>query len=461
MAIEIPSKSIYKIDNKKILDNVYNSIECSYNEIDYSSDIVLNTNVLSMEKNQNDNWVNIFNRNASDTFIVNEAYRFTVDTHYYLRRNGYIIINSSNNIKTRWDDLSLQIDGDFMFGTSRYTNSAVSKEIMGEYDDINAFIAALPSTNRNGDYYGIKKISDTTLWLYYDVPQKYASSSDSANYVLLYITYRFELRTNVLGTTQVAIKGDVSPVLSVPTNELINSATKTSATSLPANQNIIEYIEDGIKFVYDKGLETATIRCSINNYYEYQGETKLKSIDDDNIDMLFSIGDLVVPMKNTPQGDVPLSMRNGLAKIFRVCAVNIINNGVVWQELTLIEARSRVIWTGSVVLNVAKSADTGSNIAYTDITNLPFAVQNNYKFRVYIQRASILYPTKTVIDTDSGAYIFTESRTIIGTTYKSIYTVSPPTYLSNNSVRITSTTTQYSVLAPPVERHIYRIEAYY
>lgn len=458
MAIEIPSKSIYKIDNKKILDNVYNSIECSYNEIDYSSDIVLNTNVLSMEKNQNDNWVNIFDRNASDTFIVNEAYNFTVGSYFYVRRNGYIIINSSNNIKTRWDDLSVQIDEDFMFGTSRYTNSAVSKEIMGEYDDINAFIAALPSTNRSGEYFGIKKISDTTLWLYYDVPQKYASSSDSANYILLYITYRFELQTNVLGTTQVTIKGDVSPVLSVPINELINSATKYQDAITGFTQGLVGHLEDGVEFVYDKGLETATIRCSVGDYYEYLGSNKAKSIEDDNLDMLFKVGDLVVPMKNTINGDEPLSMRDGIAKIFRVSAVDIINSGAIWQELTLVEYRSPILWTGKQKINISSSTVEGSNVSYTDIVNLPFKIKNNYKFRGIIKREN---GSTTYIDTDSGAKTFTDSYTILGRTYTITYNISPPVYLSDNSVRITATTTSRDTLGAPVNRYAIRLEAYY
>lgn len=459
MAIEIPSKSIYKIDNKKILDNVYNSIECSYNEIDYSSDIVLNTNVLSMEKNQNDNWVNIFDRNANDTFIVNESYHFNVGSYFYVRRNGYIIINLPNT-KTRWEDVSIKIDEDFMFGTSRYTNSAVSKEIMGEYDDINAFIAALPSTNRNGEYFGIKKISDTTLWLYYDVPQKYASSSDSANYILLYITYRFELRTNVLGTTQVEIKGDVSPVLSVQTNELINSATKYQDAITGFTQGLVEHLEDGVEFVYDRGLETATIRCSVGDYYEYLGSNKAKSIEDDNLDMLFKVGDLVVPMKNTISGDEPLSMRDGIAKIFRVSAVDIINSGAIWQELTLVEYRSPILWTGKQKINISSSAVAGSNVSYTDIVDLPFKIKNNYKFRV-ILRKETGSSTTTYIDTDSGAKTFTVSYKILSKTYRITYNISPPVYLSDNSVRITTTTTYKDALAPTDDRYAIRLETYY
>lgn len=90
---------------------------------------------------------------------------------------------------------------------------------------------------------------------------------------------------------------------------------------------------------YKKGKETATILCSISDYYD-DNDNKVISVDDDEIGkMCFDIYDEVIPYKMDYRGqDVPMSRyQNGDPKVFKVLATKIYYDGAVWQELSLQE----------------------------------------------------------------------------------------------------------------------------
>jgi len=352
MAIEIPSKSIYKIDNKKVLDNVYNSIECSYNEIDYSSDVILDKNYISYSISNNNTFgdgtiIDSFSENANDNFVINDTYRLgSANTYYVYRSNGYLIIDIPN--RTKFESPNISIYFNLLYDSSTRKTFRLDMPfpapnyniyLNGQYNDMTEFIASLPEQSRRGfsSYFGWKLNNDKQIVLYFDFVRKTEAPESGTGFTLYCMSYDISLSTKVLKQTNVAIKGDVSPVLSVPTNELINSATEVQNTQAGTTQSLIDYLEDEVQYVYSQGLEMATVRCSVNNYYKYLGTTKEKSIDDDNKEMLFKIGDLVVPMKNTINGDEPLSKRNGAPKAFYVNAVDIINSGAIWQDLTLVE----------------------------------------------------------------------------------------------------------------------------
>ena len=96
---------------------------------------------------------------------------------------------------------------------------------------------------------------------------------------------------------------------------------------------------------WQKGKETATIRVSVNDYYDTDGNIAVsinKHCGADgqelNLPMLFKNGDKVIPFVATPNGDRPMSLRpNGSPKSFRVTGVTLISDGAVWQELQLQE----------------------------------------------------------------------------------------------------------------------------
>lgn len=88
---------------------------------------------------------------------------------------------------------------------------------------------------------------------------------------------------------------------------------------------------------YQKGKETATLLCSISDYYEENGE-KVISSDKSTGRMTFDLYDEVVPQVLSANGeDIPMSTKEGRAKRFMVLGITPIYDGAVWQEIYLQE----------------------------------------------------------------------------------------------------------------------------
>lgn len=110
--------------------------------------------------------------------------------------------------------------------------------------------------------------------------------------------------------------------------------------------------------LYAKGKETATIRCNLSDYYEYdatkanyKGTNKIIDIANENnlSQRTFRIYDEVVPLiygiksRNADGsiviGDIPMSLdKNGNPKKFKVLGVKFFSKGTTWQEISLKEA---------------------------------------------------------------------------------------------------------------------------
>lgn len=121
-------------------------------------------------------------------------------------------------------------------------------------------------------------------------------------------------------------------------NELMQTSNYNSLT----NKNAIETMYGNTLLEYAKGKETATIRCSIADYYE--NGSKVIAIDNSTNKMCFEIGDEVVPMVYGANGqDRPMSLyQDGSQKVFKVLGTNIYYDGAVWQELSLQEVAQKV-----------------------------------------------------------------------------------------------------------------------
>ena len=133
----------------------------------------------------------------------------------------------------------------------------------------------------------------------------------------------------------------------------INSGSLTSATiSINENDELeiisatqmdsysIEGTYLNTQNLYKYGKETATIRCSINDYYDYENNAKkIIAIDNSTKKMSFSIGDQVIPMVyGADRKDRPMSInKDGSPKIFQVLGTKVYYDGAVWQELSLQE----------------------------------------------------------------------------------------------------------------------------
>lgn len=101
-------------------------------------------------------------------------------------------------------------------------------------------------------------------------------------------------------------------------------------------ERLTQHLANDVLSQYAKGKETATLLCSISDYYDESGE---KVIDTKTNKMSFRLHDEVIPYVYGADGkDKPMSKtQDGSAKVFEVVDSNIIYDGAVWQELTLLE----------------------------------------------------------------------------------------------------------------------------
>lgn len=128
-----------------------------------------------------------------------------------------------------------------------------------------------------------------------------------------------------------AVYGSGEKPFSLSRNELMQE----SATTL--GYKTTEFLANNILSQYATGKETATILCSISDYYDDNG-TLYVSTKNDELPMTFQIGDEVVPMVFGADGkDHYMSMKNGEGKVFSVIGTKVFYDGAVWQELYLQE----------------------------------------------------------------------------------------------------------------------------
>lgn len=126
---------------------------------------------------------------------------------------------------------------------------------------------------------------------------------------------------------------------------------------------------------YRKGKETATLLCSIGEYYDIEGKKVISTESEDK--MTFNLYDECIPMiKSAFRGNVPMSTDGeGNAKMFEVVGREIIYDGALWQKLTLLEKgySSVQITDGTKGLAYEISAD----LTYYICTGLKFETDSN------------------------------------------------------------------------------------
>ena len=124
--------------------------------------------------------------------------------------------------------------------------------------------------------------------------------------------------------------GNGNKPYSLSRNELLQDSGEVGEIALT------EHLAENVLNQYTKGKQTATLLCSISDYYDESGE---KVIDTKTNKMSFRLHDEVIPYVYGADGkDKPMSKnQDGSAKVFEVVGSNIIYDGAVWQELTLLE----------------------------------------------------------------------------------------------------------------------------
>lgn len=144
-----------------------------------------------------------------------------------------------------------------------------------------------------------------------------------------------------------------SPLFSIDSNELIQTTTYKDMPTQPISQ----YIYKQIKNNWEQGKETATIKCSIGEYYDDNGNLVI-STKNNELPMLFNIKDKVIPYIAVANGGTePLSKKlNGNPKIFKITQIRPYFDGAFWQELQLQEQT-----TDQYIENVIFTSGTDGN----------------------------------------------------------------------------------------------------
>lgn len=161
--------------------------------------------------------------------------------------------------------------------------------------------------------------------------KQFKLTGECIKYEPIYLTVTYMGNTFGIELSEVKKNiGDGNSPFSVDGNELLQDGTTNN------KKEISEHIAEEIFSSYRSGKETATILCSISDYYDEKGVLKISSKKGK---MSFHIGDQVIPMVFGADGrDRPMSRYNdGSPKVFNVVGRKMIYDGAVWQELTLQE----------------------------------------------------------------------------------------------------------------------------
>ena len=355
MAIIIPSKNIYQRENQKIIDNAIANV--------YLQENVYNVNIIQMFSM--DNAIGSSTASQEKTFIGDwgtggegKRIRFELECVY----DEYTFTGTSSDT-IRNDEIKLLTHITTQGNESAenyydYEYLAKQQTFVYEMEDIPLPIPASTDFSEIAEYVN-EKIKDNIFYSL-EILSGSVKASITISFlksVTVYLAEEYLLNGEWYGYKRNTI--GVSPTITTLELSLylnyskVNSTARTigkSGLSYQLNKNelfqkdtiynekpISGYIADQILTSYKNGKETATLICSISDYFDENGE-KVISIDTER--MSFRMYDKVLPMIYGVEGqDLPMSkMKNGEPKYFVVIGSKIYYDGAVWQELYLQEA---------------------------------------------------------------------------------------------------------------------------
>ena len=363
MAIVIPSSKTYNRQNPKVMDNVIERIEVVSNEIFINQE---NKIALSMP--------------AIDAFSINESYDGynSIDTNA-TESGGIKIKNEKFSAGgANWYNQFVDFEFEIPIGTKDihyfYKNLVIvlTRTYSKSTTTQKSFTDTFTHTNNSRkefnftvgvgeptyNYLGLTP-SDLILYLdqsltfstqypfYMNLPNKikgkiaYSVGVDSQQdenferVLNTQITFMVKNEINIQEKTMIIGSETAKKVHSVDGNELMQTSNYYQSTDTNA---ITRAFSDTLTD-YAKGKETATIRCSIGDYYDYNSGDKVISADNSTGKMSFKMYDQVIPMVYGADGkDHPMSKnQDGSPKVFQVLGSKIYYDGAVWQELSLQE----------------------------------------------------------------------------------------------------------------------------
>ena len=274
------------------------------------------------------------------------------DTFYPDYLQQYIQISLGANIND--NGISSKISASSFASGSNSILEKYSKEYSLSANDINAKLsyalyyptrAFLDVTAENKFAYKIRAIPKIVVYVGCDCIAKDSTSAA--------ISRPVKVSKITLSLTELKmIYGETIQTIDVveKTKENITNETSTGNETISIKSDLIRtnntyYGASATGIYYDtidrykNGKETATLLCSISDYYDYDDNSLVIAKNGSTGKMTFDIYDEVVPMvRNTYGQDVPMSMlSDGTPKKFSVLSARMLYDGAVWQELTLQE----------------------------------------------------------------------------------------------------------------------------
>lgn len=396
MSIIIPSASIYDKENQKVIKNNYSSISIKNDNIKESTgSYSINITNYSIERDDDNNITGITDV-FYDSLGENSFYNNSVDGTFYLRYVGAYIAKGEYLLDlatAKISSISINCLRVYYTDSSRTTVHSYGKETTLSKEDVNF---KFPTRLHSGFYSADQFVSETddklsgendlafsmARWRNYKRPNigliyYYWGDFGSGNnrrmfldYLLVFFGfvsyydfdegatgeddgspgYAREIITSISITIEARkLEKEDNVQYSGDDNtrpfEMAESSLLTTQVYMQSESSkvqLAEWLVNRAHENYKDGKETATIRCSLVDYYNSDGVLEISptnySANNANTRMMFSVGDIVIPYVATPTGDRPMSLHpDGTPKSFRVTGVTLISDGAVWQELQLQE----------------------------------------------------------------------------------------------------------------------------
>lgn len=397
MSIIIPSASIYDKENQKVIKNDYSRISIKNDNIKESTgNYSINITNYSVEKDDDGNVTGItdvfYDALGEDSFYnnrVDETYRRLRYVGAYIAKGEHLLDLATVKISS----ISINCLRVYYTDSSRTTiHSYGDERILSEEDVTLKF----PTGLQGGGYSADQFVSQTdgklydehdlafslARWHNYKRPNlsliyyywgDFSTTSLSrrlfSDYLLVFFGFVSSYDTDigaVGGNDHTGYARDFITSISITVEarklekednvqysgddntrpfEMSESSLLTTQTYMQGESGkvqLAEWLVNRAYKNYKEGIETATIRCSLVDYYNSDGALEISptnySADNANTRMMFSVGDIVIPYVATPNGDRPMSSKpDGTPKEFLVTGATLISDGAVWQELQLQE----------------------------------------------------------------------------------------------------------------------------
>lgn len=369
MAILIPSKNIYDKNNPKVRNNQIKGIEITLNNATNNTqwnDYFMSGGEKGLDVSYDGNGLSVIRSNTITQFYTTKSGTIQLTKFWWqvvefeIKANKYftnvekgnlydkIIFNTTQNVHYVNSEYKAE-EGTPTSATWEYILRTKSSTYMNSVRIINekptnSNISNIVNENTIGFQYAyvyFEEINKKTIKGTFLFSIGYERSSNgSFDFGRYATTSSVDIKMNIgdLEESEEVYK-EQNANFSINGNELLQSKNNVNG-----NIYYTTFAND-IVSSWNNGKETATIRCSISDYYDYDSGDKVISIDNSTGKMSFKMYDQVIPMVYGADGkDRPMSLyQDGTPKVFQVLGSKIYYDGAVWQELSLQEVDKRKV----------------------------------------------------------------------------------------------------------------------